>query len=173
MRLQPLLVQQARDASQISQEQKDYRDPQPNYRPAHGRIFYPILAATSPAQHALIVIAGPDASPFPQTASATHRGLTEDVLMRSVVTDYPVAPERGHGIDVKSDPAPALWRSRTAPRSGIECLPAVAGKIGFHPGVRVFGADHVVSRDVVELVGTESVDHSGWNAQGAKHHGHR
>jgi hypothetical protein len=38
--------------------------------------------------------------------------------------------------------------------------------------MRVLGANDVVSRDVVEFVATESVDHSRRDADRAEHHGH-
>src|ERR1700721_1185853 len=105
-------------------------------------MLHSILTAPCPVQHGIVANAGPVACAFPDGAAAADRGLAEHSLVRRVVADHPVAPERCHGIDVESDAAPALRSSAVAARSGIEGLPTVAGKKRFHPGMRILGADH-------------------------------
>src|SRR3984957_21320691 len=135
-------------------------------------MFHSILTAPCPRQHGIVVNAGPIARAFPHGAAAAERGLAEYILVRRVVTDHPVAPERRHGVDVEGDAAPALRTSAGTGRSWIEGLPTVAGKIRFHPGVRIFGAHHIVAGEVVELVAAESVDHARGNSHGAQHDSH-
>jgi len=68
---------------------------------------------------------------------------------------------------------PNLPVSDVASRRGIECGPTVAGKVGFHPGVRILRTDHVVAGDIVELIAAEAIHHPRWNVQRAQHHCHR
>src|SRR6266567_5639561 len=132
----------------------------------------PILTAERPFQHCRIAVARPLPSTVHQPTGAAERGLTEGVLMRTVVADHPIPPERRHGVDVERKTVPALRGSDAARWSGIESLPAVTGKVCFHPRVRIFGSDHIVSGKVVELVAAKSVDYARRNSQRAQHDCH-
>src|ERR1700688_59113 len=115
-------------------------------------MFHAILAALRPFQHRRIVKACPTTRAFPQGTTAADCGLAEHVLVRAVITDDPIAPERCHGIDVEGNAPPALRTSTRTSGGGIEGLPAVAGKVRFHPGMRILGADHVVGGELIVLV---------------------
>ena len=106
-------------------------------------------------------------------SGVTTTVLAERVLMGSVVADDPIAPEGRHGVNIKGETLPTLGSSVGSCGSGIECMPAGAGEVGLDPGMRVFGADDVVSGEIVELVAAESGDHAGRNAQRAQHDRHR
>src|SRR5580692_3317593 len=93
--------------------------------------------------------------------------------MALVVVDDPLAPERCQGIHVQHASTPASTHLRRRRRSGIKTDPAIAGKIYFHPRVRVAAPDQILRRKVIELAGAESIHHSRRDAQGTQHDGHR
>src|SRR5579862_8279193 len=135
-------------------------------------MFHAMLVVTGPVQHRLVVFARPGASAFPQIARAADRSLSQNKLMSRVIADDPVAPERGHGVDVQGQSSPTLRSAAVAGWSGIKALPAVSRKISFDPRVGVFGTDNVVSGEIVELIATKAVHYARRNAQRAQHDCH-
>src|SRR5579863_6373873 len=152
MHLQPAFVEPAHEACEISQQEENHCDHAGGDGPASGRMLNAILATTRPLEHGGVLVAGPLASVFPESASSADSGLAKDVLVRRVIADDPVAPEGSHRIDIQGDPVPSLRSSGAAGGSGIEHLPAISREVCLDPRMRVLGANDVVSRDVVEFV---------------------
>src|SRR5579859_4499242 len=163
----------AHDPPNISQNQQHQCDCGREYGPLAGRMFHAILAPPRPFQHRLIVISRPLAGFFPRSARTRNGRLAQYVLVRTVVTDNPLSPERGHRIRIQRKTAPSLRNAAAPAGRWIKRLPAISGEVRFHPGMRILGSYHVASRDVVELVAAKPVDYARGNAERPQHDGHR
>src|SRR6185369_947253 len=64
-------------------------------------------------------------------------------------------------------------REATSSWSGIKLHPSFARDVGFHPGMRLASANHVLRGDIVIFTSGESIHYPGGYAQGAKHDRHR
>src|SRR5207245_10536499 len=83
--------------------------------------------------------------------------LSQRVLVRRVIINHPLPPERRHCVRVQHYAIPSAMSLRWTRWGGIEAYPAIARKIRFHPGMRVAGAHHVLRRQIIKLTGAEAV----------------
>src|ERR1700691_5670326 len=126
---------------------------------------YASLSPPRPIQQCRIAQTSPHPASLPETPCPAQHRSTENVLVRGVVTDHPLPPERRCGVQVEHRPPPALRRLNHAPRRGIERDPPVSREVGFYPGVRILCPNHVIAGYIVEFIAAEPVHHARRNAQ--------
>ena len=116
MHLQPPFVQPAHNACEISQ-QKRITAITPAVRAQRaGECSTRSWLRRAHCEHRIVLVAGPLAGVFPESSGAADGGLAEDVLVRRVVADDPVAPEGSHRIDIKRKAFPPLRSSASRRR---------------------------------------------------------
>src|SRR5262245_54061903 len=114
----------------------------------------------------------PDARGFAPIARPPLHILREDHLVAEVVAHYPLVPHERHPIRVLFQTRKNPRRPRRSRWRRVEDLPAVAGKIDFHPTVRITGAHDIVATEVVVFAGKEAVDFARRDAEGSQQNGH-
>src|SRR5215467_16200833 len=145
-------MEPANYSSNVPKNEEPQGDCDADDDPSNWSVFDAILAAACPLQHRSVFVARPNACTFPHPSRATDRDCTERDLMRSVVADDPVAPERSHCVNVEAEASPPLRDSAVSSRRWIEGDPAVSGKVSLDPRVSIFRAHDVVAGQVVELI---------------------
>src|ERR1700746_1631632 len=156
MVLQSLFLNPADDASDVPQQQEKRGNCQSYSRPSSGGMLYVFLAALCPLQHGIVAVARPCARALPRCARTGERCLTQFKLVRRVVADDPLAPERSRCIEVEHGAIPAARRSSKAWWSRIERLPSITRKVRLNPGVCVLGTHHIISAEGVEFHAAEA-----------------
>src|SRR5258708_8875583 len=98
--------------------------------------------------------------------------MRQGYLVGEVVADYPFAPSDVDRVGIVAQPGQKgglVFRSR---RGGIKYLPFIAGKIDFHPAMRVARANDVISAQVVVFTREEAIDFTRRNSERAQHDSH-
>src|SRR5262249_5659765 len=87
-----------------------------------------ILRPARTRKKTVVVALGPQTEAVDSRAALLHGILAEGALVAGVIVNDPFPPERGHGVQIKGDPAPTGGFAQTGTRSGIETDPALLGE---------------------------------------------
>src|SRR5439155_23931059 len=99
--------------------------------------------------HGRVLLSGLFTEAIQQPPAPARSLLSQRVLERRVIINHPLPPERRHCVRVQHYAIPSAMSLRWTRWGGIEAYPAIARKIRFHPGMRGAGANHVLSRQVI------------------------
>src|SRR5216684_2484938 len=171
-RRQPAPGQGLPKQPRVPSQQEEHRKDDSGNSPAQRRPGYGALGAAGGRQQNLVVAPPPTTHRRKELAAPASRAHRQRLLMPSVIVDYPVPPEGGHGIEVQAEPAPTGSDQDGPTRRGIKSDPAIARKEHLHPGVGIARPNHISGGQVVELAGPKSVDETRGNSQTPQHDGH-
>src|SRR5580700_1277458 len=144
----------------VPQPQQQERDHHASREPWPRRMPYASLPSPRPIQKCRIAQTSPHTASLPESPRPAQHRSTENVLVRGVITDHPLPPERRRSVQVEHRPPPALRRLNRASRRGVERNPPVAREVGFYPGMRILCPNHVIAGYIVEFIAAEPVHHS-------------
>ena len=127
-----------------------------------------VMDTTRYFQHAVMLTAKPEAEVGDMAAGLADAGSREELLVRNVIVDDPLAPELVRGIEVELSASPEAGSRSIAGGSRDRRSSIQPGNEGLNPGVSVAGADDVVGIDLIELSATKSGDDARGNANGSR-----